>query len=115
MKFPKRVRHKGQTVTIYGKSKSYQGYRVAWHVAGQRKLERFRTYGEAKRRADSLAKELAKCSHATALSAKQAADALPAATRLPPQLLFVFRRPFRFQHVLAQRGRSLRLLAQISG
>lgn len=71
MKFPKRVRHKGQVVTIYGKSKSYPGYRVAWHVAGQRKLERFRTYGEAKRRADALVTQLAKGSNVTALSAKQ--------------------------------------------
>jgi hypothetical protein len=71
-----RVRHKGQTATIYGKSRSYPWNRVAWHVAGQRKLERFRTYGEAKRRADALVKDLAKGSNATSLTAKQAADAL---------------------------------------
>jgi hypothetical protein len=37
------------------------------------------------------------------------------ATSLPLQLLLVFGRPFRFQHFLAQRGRSLRLLAQVPG
>jgi hypothetical protein len=35
------------------------------------------------------------------------------ATSFPLQLLFVFGRPFQFQHFLAQRGRSLRLLAQV--
>ncbi len=38
----------------------------------------------------------------------------PAAS-LPLQLLLVFGRLFRFQHFLAQRGRSLCLLAQVPG
>jgi hypothetical protein len=67
---------------IYGKSKSYPGYRVAWHVACQRKPERFRTNGEAVCRADALVKELAKGSHVTALSAQQTADCMAAVEQL---------------------------------
>ncbi len=60
MRFPKRIRHRGQVLaTIYAKSKSYPAYRLAWRVAGKRRIERFPTYSEAKRRADALTKELA--------------------------------------------------------
>jgi hypothetical protein len=52
MRFPKRIRHRGQVLaTIYAKSKSYPAYRLAWRVAGKRRMERFQTYSEAKRRA----------------------------------------------------------------
>ncbi len=37
------------------------------------------------------------------------------ATSFALELLLVFGRSFRFQHFLAQRGRSLRLLAQVPG
>jgi integrase len=47
-------------------------------VAGKRRMERFQTYGEAKRRADALTKELAKGSQVTALTGGQAADAMTA-------------------------------------
>lgn len=46
--------------TIYGKTKARPDYRVAWTVAGRRKMEAHRTCSEAKRYADDLAKELAK-------------------------------------------------------
>ena len=37
MRFPKRIKHRGRVLaTIYGKSKSYPAYRVAWTVAGKR-------------------------------------------------------------------------------
>jgi integrase len=45
-------------------------------------MERFRTYSEAKRRADTLVKDLAKGGQATALSHVQANDALAALERL---------------------------------
>ncbi len=77
MRFPKRIRHRGQVLaTIYGKSKSYPAYRLAWRVAGKRRMERFQSYSEVKRRADALVKELAKGSQVTALSGKEAAAAL---------------------------------------
>jgi integrase len=77
MRFPKRIRHRGQVLaTIYGKSASYPAYRLAWRVAGKRRMERFQTYSEVKRRADALVKELAQGSQVTALSAKEATAAL---------------------------------------
>jgi len=72
-----RIKHRGQVLaTIYGKSKAYPAYRLAWRVTGKRRMERFQTYSEAKRRADALVKELAKGSQVTALTAKEAATAL---------------------------------------
>ena len=56
MRFPRRIRHRGQVLaTIYGKSKSYPAYRLAWRVAGERRMERCQSYSEAKRRADAAA------------------------------------------------------------
>jgi hypothetical protein len=101
MRFPKRIRHRGQVLaTIYAKSKSYPAYRLAWRVAGKRRMERFQTYSEAKRRADALTKELAQGSHVTALTPKQATDALAALQRL--------------QSHFQSTGRRISLLAGIS-
>ncbi len=78
-----RIRHRGLVLaTIYAKSKAYGAYRLAWNVAGKRKLERFRSYSQAKLRADALVKELSKGGQATALSHSQANDALAALERL---------------------------------
>jgi hypothetical protein len=42
VKFPKRIKHRGKVLaTIYGKSKSYALYRVAWTVAGKRVMKAF--------------------------------------------------------------------------
>jgi hypothetical protein len=39
VKFPKRIKHCGRVLaTIYGKSKGCDSYRVAWQVAGQRRM-----------------------------------------------------------------------------
>src|SRR5580698_7822239 len=74
MRFPMRIKHRGQILaTLYGKSKAYPAYRLAWRVAGKRRMERFQTYSEARRRADALVKELAQGSQVTALTAGQAA------------------------------------------
>jgi integrase len=101
MRFPKRIRHRGQVLaTIYAKSKSYPAYRLAWRVAGKRRMERFQTYREAKRRADALTKELAQGSQVTALTPKQATDALAALQRL--------------QSHFQSTGRRISLLAGIS-
>jgi len=101
MRFPKRIRHRGQVLaTIYGKSKAYPAYRLAWRVTGKRRMERFQTYSEVKRRADALVKELAQGSHVTALTARQATDALAAFERL--------------QAYFQQTGRRISLLAAVT-
>jgi hypothetical protein len=46
VKFPKRIKHRGKVLAVsYGKSKSH-GYRVAWQVAGQRRMQGFKTASE---------------------------------------------------------------------
>jgi integrase len=101
MRFPKRIRHRGQVLaTIYAKTKAFPAYRLAWRVTGMRRMERFQTYSEVKRRADALVKELAQGSHVTALTPKQATDALAALERL--------------QGYFQQTGRRVSLLAAVS-
>jgi len=79
VKFPKKIKHRGKVLAkIYGKSKSYPFYRVSYYAAGTRRLLSFRTYSEAKTKADNLVKDLAKGSQVAALSAPQARDALAA-------------------------------------
>jgi integrase len=78
VRFPKTVRHRKAECKIYGKSKHYPFYRVCGYVAGRRRMTSFATYSEAKTAADKLVRELASGSQASALTAKQARDALAA-------------------------------------
>jgi integrase len=83
VKFPKRIRHRGKVLAaIYAKCKGRASYRVAWQVAGQRKMASFASYALAKLHADKLVKDLAKGSQVTALHPAQARDALAAFERL---------------------------------
>ena len=83
MKFPKRIKYHGRTLaTIYSRCKGRESYRVAWQVAGQRRMASFPTYSLAKQHADQLVKDLAKGSQTTALKPDQARDALSALERL---------------------------------
>ena len=83
MKYPKRIKHRGRVLaTIYGKCKGRDSYRVAWQVAGQRRMASFPSYSLAKRHADALVKDLASGSQVTALQPAQARDALAALERL---------------------------------
>ena len=83
MKYPKRIRFRGKVLaTIYGKCKGRDSYRVAWQVAGQRRMASFPSYSLAKRHADKLVKDLASGSQVTALQPAQARDALAALERL---------------------------------
>jgi hypothetical protein len=83
VRFPKRIKHRNKLLaTIYGKSKAYPFYRVCAYVAGKRRMSSYRTYGEAKSAADTLARDLAKGSQAAALTSTQANDALAALERL---------------------------------
>jgi hypothetical protein len=78
VKFPKRIKHRGRVLaTVYGRTKKY-GYRVAWNVAGQRRMQRFKTYSDAKKHADDLVRDLAKGGQLSALTPAQARDALAA-------------------------------------
>jgi integrase len=79
VKFPKRIKFRGRPLaTIYRPSKCYPNYRVAWTAAGRRMMKGFPHYGDAKRHADELVKQLAKGSQVTALTPGQATDALGA-------------------------------------
>src|ERR1035441_5660208 len=83
VKFPKRIKHRGRVLaTIYAKCKGRDSYRVAWQVAGQRRMASFPSYSLAKGHADGLVKDLAKGSQVTALHPAQARDALAALERL---------------------------------
>jgi len=83
VKYPKRIKYRGKVLaTIYGKCKGRDSYRVAWQVAGQRRMASFPSYSRAKRHADGLVKDLAKGSQVTALHPAQARDALAALERL---------------------------------
>ncbi|HTX20492.1 MAG TPA: hypothetical protein VMD27_01340 [Candidatus Aquilonibacter sp.] len=83
MKYPKRIKFRGRVLaTIYGRCKGRDSYRVAWQVAGQRRMASFPSYSLAKRHADGLVKDLSKGSQVTALNPTQARDALAAMERL---------------------------------
>ena len=83
VKYPKRIKYRGRVLaTIYGKCKGRDSYRVAWQVAGRRRMASFPSYSLAKRHADGLVKDLAKGSQVTALNPAQARDALAALERL---------------------------------
>ncbi len=82
MKFPQVIRHRRIEATIYGKSRHYPRYRLAYYVAGKRRLRTFAAYGEAKIEAERIVRELANGSQAAGLSAGQSSDALAAVQRL---------------------------------
>jgi integrase len=82
MKFPKVIKHRRFEAIIYGKSKKYAYYRLAYYAAGKRHTRHFRAYGEAKTEAERIVRELADGSQAAALSAAQSRDALAAFERL---------------------------------
>ncbi|MHC1768159.1 MAG: tyrosine-type recombinase/integrase [Verrucomicrobiia bacterium] len=86
MKFPRKVKHRGKHLaTIYGKSKAYPQYRVAWSVSGKRRMKAFDHFGGkdgALTFADTLVADLAKGSRVTSLTPDQANDALAALQRL---------------------------------
>ena len=82
MKFPKVIRHRKAEVTIYGKKKNYQFYRIAFRVAGKRFLRNFSKYRDALKAAEVKAHELAEGSQAAALTVNQSRDAIAAFQRL---------------------------------
>ncbi|MBI4661960.1 MAG: tyrosine-type recombinase/integrase [Verrucomicrobia bacterium] len=82
VKFPQVIRHRRAEATIYGKSRQYPRYRLAYYVAGQRRLRTFATFGEAKAEAERIVRELASGSQTAVLTGEQSRDALAALERL---------------------------------
>jgi len=82
VKFPQVIRHRKAEATIYGKSQKYPRYRLAYYVAGQRRIRSFATYGDVKTEAERVVRELASGSQSTALTGAQSRDALAALERL---------------------------------
>jgi len=82
VKFPQVIRHRKVEATIYGKSRKYPRYRLAYYVASQRRLRTFATFSEAKTEAERIVRELASGSQAAALTGSQSRDALAAIERL---------------------------------
>jgi len=76
VKFPVTVEHYHHRAKIYRPAKGFPFYRVAFKVAGKRRMLTFGTYGEAKKAAEDKVKELHKGQQSSALTAKQAQDAL---------------------------------------
>ncbi len=87
MKYPVRIKYRGHALAvIYGKNRSYPYYRLAYRVNGKRQMRSFHNYGEARKFASTLIRQLAQGSPVAALSAAQARDAIAAMQRL--QTLF---------------------------
>jgi integrase len=82
VRFPKTISYRRVEATIYGKTRNYSFYRVAYYVAGKRHLRNFRTYQEAKAEAERKVREIADGSQTAALNADQSRDAIAALQRL---------------------------------
>ena len=78
MKFPMVIRHRQFNVKIYGKSGGYEFYRLAYYTAGKRHVRSFARYGDAKKEAERILRDLADGSQAAALTGPQSRDAIAA-------------------------------------
>ena len=76
MRFPVTVEFYDQRAKVYAPAKNFAFYRVAFKVDGKRRMLTFGTYSEAKTTAEAKVKELHKGQKSSALTAKQAQDAL---------------------------------------
>jgi hypothetical protein len=76
VRFPVTVEYYDQRAKVYAPANNFPFYRVAFKVAGKRRMLTFSNYGEAKKAAEDKVKELHKGQQSSALTAKQAQDAL---------------------------------------
>lgn len=76
MRFPVALKHRREKATIYGKSRSYPYYRLAYRVAGKRRVVSFTKYADARAEGERVIRELAAGSQAPALSPREADTAL---------------------------------------
>ncbi len=100
VKFPVTIRHRTSTAKIYAPGGKFAYYRLAYSVAGKRRMQTFATYTEAREAANRVVRELANGSQAAALNATQSRDALAALERL--------------QSFYQSTGRRVSLLAAVS-
>ncbi len=76
VKFPVTIRHRQAKATIYGRTEGYPFYRVACRVAGKRVLRSFAAYGDARRTAEKLVRQISSGDQSVALTPKESTDAL---------------------------------------
>ena len=76
MTFPVKVEYYDQRAKVYAPAKGFPFYRIAFKVAGKRRMLTFGTYTEAKTAAEEKVKELHKVQQSSALTARQAQDAI---------------------------------------
>ncbi len=100
MRFPVTIRHRTSTAKIYAPSGKFAYYRLAYSVAGKRRMQTFPAYTAAREAAERVVRELANGSQAAALTATQSRDALAAFERL--------------QGFYQSTGRRVSLLAAVS-
>jgi hypothetical protein len=82
VKFPVTIRHRSSKAKIYAPGGKFAYYRLAYAVAGKRRMQTFAAYSAARTAAERIVKELADGSQAAALTATQSRDALAAFQRL---------------------------------
>ena len=100
MRFPVTIRHRSSKAKIYRPAGKFAYYRVAYTVAGKRRMQTFAAYSDAKAAAERIVREAASGSQAAGLSASQSRDSLAALQRLES-----FRQ---------STGRAISLLAAVS-
>jgi integrase len=101
VRFPVTIRHRSSKAKIYRPAGKFNYYRVAYTVAGKRRMQTFAAYSDAKAAAERIVRDTASGSQAAALTASQSRDALAAFQRLES-----FRQAT---------GRTVSLLAAVSG
>ncbi|MFZ0828250.1 MAG: site-specific integrase [Verrucomicrobiia bacterium] len=78
MRFPVTIRHRTSKAKIYAPAGKFNYYRVAFTVAGKRRMQTFANYPDAKAAAERIVRDTASGSQAAALTARQSRDALAA-------------------------------------
>jgi hypothetical protein len=73
VKFPVTVEFYDQRAKVYAPAQNFPFYRVAFKVAGKRRMLTFGTYGEAKKAAEDKVKELHKGQQSSAPDRKAGA------------------------------------------
>jgi hypothetical protein len=82
VRFPVTIRRRANKVKIYAPAGEFAYYRLAYTVAGKRRMQTFAAYSDARQAGERIVRELANGSQAAALSASQSRDALAALERL---------------------------------
>ena len=78
VRFPVTIRHRSGKAKIYRPAGKFNYYRVAFTVAGKRRMQTFANYPDAKAAAERIVRDTASGSQAAALTASQSRDALAA-------------------------------------